>query len=167
MRRQDVSGVVPQGGYLAKHCPVRAQNDVLVPAIPVAAPPELQRRFDRGKEFERDVLAILLDLHPHAEVIRTSTTSEAEATTCAAIAAGAQLIVGGRLPTDIEGRRVGLPDLLIEASPKTYRAVDIKHHLTTDPAIAERRGPVALVAALEALRLEDAHTERAPLDSQA
>ena len=156
MRRYDVSRVPPQGGYLAKHCPVRAQNDVVVPATPIPVPPELQRRFDRGKEFERDVLALLLDLHPHAQVIRATTTSEAEAATSAAMAARAPLIVGGRLPTDIEGRRVGVPDFLIEATPNTYRAVDIKHHLTMDQAVAERRGPVALVAPLEVLRVEDA-----------
>jgi hypothetical protein len=129
---------------------------VLVPTIPIPAPPELQRRFDRGKEFERDVLRTLLNLHPNAEVVRAKAPAEAEAATARAIAAGASLIIGGRLPTDTEGRRVGVPDLLIAAKPRTYRVVDIKHHLTTEPAIAERRGPVASVAGLEELRFEDA-----------
>lgn len=161
MRRQDVSAVPAQGGYLAKHCPVRAQNDALVPAERVAVPPELQRRFDRGNEFEHDVTMKLLSLHPDAVVISGDIPGDVEEATCAAISGEAQLILGGRLPTDVHGRRVGVPDILIQATPGTYRAVDIKHHLTTEPATPERSGLAGLLAPLAAPSLESASLDGA------
>jgi hypothetical protein len=95
--------------------------------------PLLARRFARGRQFEAEVVTRLADLNPAAHVVATAGRAEREAATLAAIKAGAPLIVGGRLPADLTGRRVGEPDLLIAAAGGTgYRPVDIKHHRCLD-----------------------------------
>lgn len=138
--RHDVSEVPAQGGYIAKQCPVIAHNrhdpTILVEPVPVSDATQLM--FDRGNEFEDKVFAQLVALHGGAVVVdRTQRRADREARTMAAMEAGAWLIIGGRLPPDVAGRRVGEPDVLarhteLEAGRWSYVPVDVKHHLTLD-----------------------------------
>jgi predicted RecB family nuclease len=152
----DVSRVPLQGGYVAKRCPVRAQNDVLVPADPVPTPAALQLLFDRGNEFEAGVIAEMRELASGCVFIEGHRGAEAEAATLAAMRAGAPIIFGGRLPSDLVGRRVGRPDLLVLAAGGGYRPVDIKYHGAIAPAPPGRAGLPALLAGLGEPLLEDA-----------
>ena len=125
--RYDVSMVPPQGGYRARYCPVRAQLDVLRPTEPLPISPVVERRMAQGIDFEASVLATGQTTWREAVVIIADAAApQREALTVSAMEAEAPLIIGGRLPTDLVGRRVGEPDLLVRATPGGYRAVDIK-----------------------------------------
>jgi len=148
-----VSQVPLQGGYLAKQCPVRAQWDLIRPCDPLPASRMLARRFAAGRQFEAAVVAQLVELHPDACVVAEPDREEREAATAAAMKAGAPVIVGGRLPADPDGRRVGEPDLLVAAAGFGYRPADIKHHRCLDasdgglPALCSGLGRPAWEAA--------------------
>jgi predicted RecB family nuclease len=148
-----------QGGYFAKQCPVRAQNDALVPAEPVPVSTVAQRRIDQGVEFEEEVVGELLELHPDAVVIDVG-GEEGEAATREAMERGLTLILGARLPSDPVGRRVGKPDLLVATRGGGYRPVDVKHHLTLEAA-PDTNGIPALCSDLGQPSLEDADIDAA------
>lgn len=163
--RQDTSAVPPQGGYVAKQCPVRAQWDVIRPCEPAPPPPALARRLDAGVRFEADVVRTLLDRHGAAAAViapadpadRDASKAERVTQTLTAIRAGQTLIVGGRLPADLAHRRVGEPDLLVAAADGSgYRPVDIKHHRSLE---ANRRSAPALCCDLAKLAWEEASAD--------
>jgi predicted RecB family nuclease len=154
--RYDLSAVSPQGGYVAKQCPVRAQNDALRPCEPLPASPELQRRFDQGRGFEGTTVDHLEQVSAEVVVAAAETQEELETSTADAMERRVSVIVSGRLPTDHVGKRVGKPDLLVAADESGYRPVDVKHHMALEPAAADRRGLPAPCSSLAAPRLEDA-----------
>lgn len=156
MTRYDLSEVPPQGGYVAKQCPVRAQNDVLRPSEPLQPPAELQRRFDQGREFEASAFERLEEDSSGVVVASAETEEELEALTADAVESHVSVIAGGRLPTDRVGKRVGKPDLLVIADGGGYRPVDVKHHMTIEAAQEDRRGLTARCSSLAEPRLEDA-----------
>ncbi len=80
---------------------------------PLAGSPVAQRRVERGRAFETEVLRRLGCLHPGAVVIDIEERSERERATVAAMGGGAPIIIAGRLPTDHSGRRAGEPDMLV------------------------------------------------------
>src|SRR5262249_35535492 len=80
----------------------------------------------------------------------------------AAMTSGIQLILGGRLPADLAGRRVGEPDLLVSATKSGYRAVDIKHHRSLNPRPeGSSNAPAARCSDLAGLLLESAAADHA------
>jgi predicted RecB family nuclease len=152
--RYDISTVPPQGGYLARRCPVRAQWDVLRPAEPLPPSSVADRRIEQGKDFESAIVKSIKTQSPSAVMIETDDRSACESLTVQAMNTGACLIVGGRLPTDLAGRRVGEPDLLARsASPLGYRPIDIKYHRALDPI---GTAPPALCSGLDEPALESA-----------
>lgn len=147
--RRDVSAVPHQGGYVAKQCPVVAhlRYDPTNVADKVPYPEALQRRFDAGRLFEADVFAELRVLHPTALVFDPDERDLIEPT-FDAMRRGVALIVGGQLPNDDVGRRVGKPDIVvrvedasIDGNAWSYVPVDVKHHLTLQPSVQGAFGP--------------------------
>ncbi|HEV3311151.1 MAG TPA: hypothetical protein VG815_11610, partial [Chloroflexota bacterium] len=145
--RYDISRVPLQGGYVAKQCPVRAQNDTLVPAEPVPTPPMLRQLFDRGNDFEAGIIAEMRESVLGCVFI-AGHGDDAEAATLEAMRNESTAIFGARLPSDFVGRRVGRPDLLVRAAAGGYRPVDIKYHMAIAPHPPGREGMAALLSGL-------------------
>jgi predicted RecB family nuclease len=135
---------------------VRAQNDALYPIEPVAPDPFAERLTARGIEFQAQVTAEILRLHPRAVRVHDADPGARERATTAAMAAGATPIIGGQLPADPTGRRVGAPDLLVAAPGGGYRAIDIKWHQVLHASEGRAAEIVALCAELDTLSCETA-----------
>jgi predicted RecB family nuclease len=158
--------IPPQGAYAAKRCPLRVQFDVVPPGDVVAVEPSAvgRLRMDDGLAHEREVFAELALLHPDAVVIDGGRSRpEREAETVAAMAAGAALVIAGRLPADRVGLRVGEPDLLVRAEERTdgswaYHPVDVKHHRAAKPLAESKVAPEPGVASFDTPAFEQAST---------
>jgi hypothetical protein len=128
----DVQEPILLGGYAAKQCPVRVQNDYLplVPTLKWVPSPEDQARLDAGNAFETSVFEDLAAIHPTAVVVDSQLgRADAIAMTVQAMDSSAPLILGGWLPDDIDGGRTGKPDILIKVN-HGYLPADVKNHLT-------------------------------------
>jgi predicted RecB family nuclease len=148
--RFDISQVPLQGGYVAKQCPVRAQNDTLQPAERVPPDPFTQRLFANGNAFEAEIVAEVLRLHPQSVVIAAENSHALEDATLAAMRAGSSPILSARLPADLAGRRVGRPDLLVAAPGGGYWPVDVKWHQNLGPASGKSSALPGLCCFLDA-----------------
>ena len=122
---------------------------MIVPGEPLSPTPFQERLFERGNEFEAEILAELIALHDDVIVI-TGQGVDAEAATMAAMQDRAPLILAGRLPRDLAGRRLGRPDILVAAAGDGYRAVDVKGHMSVEAKPPGRQGLPALLSPLEA-----------------
>jgi len=151
------------GAYAARSCPVKTQNAFNpTVAVETAAADSMENNegleelFDGGGEFKTAVIQQLInsclvravDLRP----MSSSTRSEQIEACVRAMTAGAEVIIGGCLPVDCEGHRVGYPDLLVRGADgvgdsPTYHPVEAKWH-----KIIERAQPSHDAAEPRALR---------------
>jgi len=154
--RYDVSRVPLQGGYVAKQCPVRAQNDAIHPTEPKPPDPFTERLFASGNAFEAEVVAEILRLNPQAISVKGADADGRETATAAAMEAGVSPILNARLPADFGGRRVGRPDLLVATASGGYRAIDIKWHQVLEPSTGKASELTGLCAGLDRLTHETA-----------
>ena len=137
-------GTILLDAYAARSCPVKTQNAfnptaaIETPAngIRVEASDGLAELFDGGAQFEDAVLEQLItscsgqivDLRP-----LSAATREAQIEACVrAMSSGADVIIGGTLPVDLPGHRVGSPDLLVRSAEgnrlPAYHPVEVKWH---------------------------------------
>ena len=117
----------PRDSRFAKTCPQRVQLDVLQPCEPLPDPPFLQMLFRAGNAHEDDTFAALFEGVEGAVVIDAEDVDAREWQTMQAVAAGALVIAGGRLPVDHETHRVGQPDLLVRHGDG-YLPIEVKSH---------------------------------------
>ena len=130
------------GGYAAKRCPTRIHNDFapLVPTLRWEPSLEVRADLNAGIEFEAEVFAKLIGIHPTAVTVDPALPkSQAVAQTVSAMRTGAPLILGGWLPDDTVGGRTGKPDILVKVDGG-FLPADVKHHKTLKPAkVAAKR----------------------------
>jgi len=133
------------GAYAASSCPVKTQN-AFNPTVAIGTPAGgasvesnegLAELFDGGAQFEAAVFEQLItscrgrvvDLRP-----LSSSPPELQIEACLrAMSSGAQVIIGGCLPVDLAGRRVGSTDLLVRSADSAngspaYHPVEVKWH---------------------------------------
>ena len=143
-------GTIPPGTilldeYAARSCPVKTQN-AFNPTVSLETPDQrasveanegLTELFDGGTQFQIAVLEQLINSCPGRIVdLRqlAASTREVQTEACVrAMSSGAQLIIGGSLPVDLLGHRLGDPDLLIRGADgangsPAYHPVEVKWH---------------------------------------
>jgi predicted RecB family nuclease len=138
-------GTIVLGAYAARSCPVKTQNaynPTVVLETPnagasIEANEGLAELFDGGAQFKAAVLDRLIgsyrgrvvDLRPSS-----ASTPEVQVESCLrAMLSGAEVIIGGCLPVDLPGHRVGSPDLLVHSADRAnhspaYHPVEVKWH---------------------------------------
>jgi predicted RecB family nuclease len=131
--------IKPKDSSFAKRCPERVQLDVLQPCEPLPDSPFLQKLYRAGDEYEEETIGGVFDDVEGAVVIEADDPEAREWHTRQAIAQGARLVAGGRLPVDFDGHRVGEPDLLV-ACGYGYLPVDVKSHKSLEPTRQDRTG---------------------------
>ena len=157
--REDVSGVPLQGAYVARRCPVRAQNDHDPSLVGMdLGPSEATRaRMGAGNAFEASVFeALVAALGDDLVVAAASDPVELRRVTLEAMRSGARLIAGGWLPEDTAGHRTGRPDILVrvtEGIECQYVPVDVKDHRFS----VEEHGQQAMTSRFD--RPEPQHAE--------
>lgn len=135
------------GAYAARSCAVKTQNafDRTIPLGAREVDDRLAELFEGGQQFEEAMIARLVaaargrvidlrlagDLPAH---IQSGAVAEA-------VAGGAELIIGGLLPRNLDHHRSGRPDVLVRGEDRAdgrpgYHVIDIKHH-----KIHERKRP--------------------------
>ena len=128
----DLSTVSLLGAYPATKCPVVTRFKVLPPpgVVPAPTSPVLQQAFDAGNSFEDNIFAVLLAMHPEAELIPVDDDLRVmTAATEDAMDRRVPIILGGCLPADWDGRRTGKPDVLLLDTAGTdggYLPIDVK-----------------------------------------
>jgi len=150
--------IAPRNAYFAKACPQRVQLDVLRPCEPRPDSPFLQKLVEAGHEHEASTFAGLLEVVEGAVVIDAEDPDAREWHTLRALAGGAALVAGGRLPVDHDGHRVGEPDLLVRDG-EGYLPVDVKSHKLLDAAKNPGEGS-AVVSDIAQPFFESAVTDR-------
>jgi len=126
------------GSAAARSCPVKTHNtyDRTVPVPTLAAPTELPERVRAAIAHEAQLLEALVQAAPGLVADLRLLADDQAASTAAclrAMTAGAELIVGGTLPADTAGHRVGRPDLLVRGldfadGRPTYHPAEVKAH---------------------------------------
>jgi len=138
------------GAYAARSCAVKTHNafDPTVSA-PVREPDEsLTELFEGGEQIRSAVIDRLVS-SARGRVIDLRLADELppdiQSGACAeAIESGAELIVGGLLPRDVDHHRAGRPDVLIRGADREdgrpgYHVLEIKMH-----KIHERKKPTSI-----------------------
>ncbi len=151
--RYDISNVRPQGGYIAKKCPVVIQNRVLVPELETEPDLVIQQRMQAGVDFEDTLLDQFSEATDGDHLVLDGNLSKPDLieATVAAMEAANPFIWNGFLPVDEQGRRTGKPDLLARHQDG-YLPIDVKHHMTLN---AKESGKT-LVSPLDTPSLEAA-----------
>ena len=156
-------GTILLGAYAARSCPVKTQNAFNpTVAIEIAAGDSMENNeglaelFDGGGQFKTAVVEQLINscLGPVVDLRPLSDCNRAEQIEACvrAMTSGADVIIGGCLPVDYEGHRVGYPDLLVRGADgaddsASYHPVEVKWH-----KIIERAQPPHDAAEPRALR---------------
>jgi len=156
-------GTILLGAYAARSCPVKTQNAFNpTVAIEIAAGDSMENNeglaelFDGGGQFKTAVVEQLINscLGPVVDLRLLSECNRSEQIEACvrAMTSGADVIIGGCLPVDYEGHRVGYPDLLVRGVDRaddsaTYHPVEVKWH-----KIIERAQPPQHAAEPRALR---------------
>ena len=152
------------GAYAARSCPVKTQNAFNPTVAPPQAEPSdaLAELFEGGAQFEAVVLERLISSARGRVVDLRLLAAESRAIqiqACArAIDSGAAVIIGGCLPIDLAGHRVGCPDLLIRGADTPtgapgYHPAEVKWHKIIErvrrPAVDGEASPALRYSMLE------------------